>query len=211
MRWWETQVGGPTRGRLIALLRRGVRTVDELAAELEVTDNAVRAQLQLLVRAEVVCVAGTRLGDGAGKPATLYRIAPDAEAELSTAYAPVLSTLLETLAERMPASELDDALRATGRRIAEREHTKGATLEARVKSAAAFLTALGGEIEVQRVDSGFRIVGYVCSLSAAVAVQPNMCHVIEELVASIAQAPVRECCDRSDDVRCRIDVMARLP
>ena len=48
MRWWEQQIGGVTRGRVIALLRRGVSTVEELAGALKVTDNAVRAQLQTL-------------------------------------------------------------------------------------------------------------------------------------------------------------------
>ena len=50
MRWWERQIGGPMRGRIIALLRRGSSTVEELAAALGVTDNAVRAHLQLIER-----------------------------------------------------------------------------------------------------------------------------------------------------------------
>ena len=32
MRWWEKQIGGTARGRIIALLRRGASTVEELAA-----------------------------------------------------------------------------------------------------------------------------------------------------------------------------------
>ena len=34
-----------TRGRVVSLLRGGSRTVDELAGELELTDNAIRAHL----------------------------------------------------------------------------------------------------------------------------------------------------------------------
>jgi hypothetical protein len=34
MRWWERQIGGPMRGRIIALLRRGASTVEELAPQL---------------------------------------------------------------------------------------------------------------------------------------------------------------------------------
>jgi predicted ArsR family transcriptional regulator len=58
MRWWETSIGGEARGRIIALLRRGERTVDELAAELGVTDNAVRPHLDLRAAAALL----TRLG-----------------------------------------------------------------------------------------------------------------------------------------------------
>ena len=85
MRWWERSNGGPVRGRIIALLRRGRSTVDELAAELHVTDNAVRPQLQLLEQEGIVRPTGTRQGAGAGKPATTYEIAPTAEQTLSSA------------------------------------------------------------------------------------------------------------------------------
>ena len=75
MRWWERQIGGSARGRIIALLRRGASTVEELAAELGVTDNAVRAHLQLLEREGLVRATGSRQGPGAGKPATTYELA----------------------------------------------------------------------------------------------------------------------------------------
>ena len=39
-----------TRGKIITLLRRASRTVDELAQALDLTDNAVRAQLAALER-----------------------------------------------------------------------------------------------------------------------------------------------------------------
>ena len=37
MRWWERHFGGSTRGRVVALLRRGPHTIEELAAALELT------------------------------------------------------------------------------------------------------------------------------------------------------------------------------
>ena len=103
MRWWEKQIGGAARGRIIALLRRGTSTVEELAAELGVTDNAVRAHLQLLEREGLLRASGTRQGPGAGKPATTYELSEGSESALSSAYAPVLTALLQILAERMPA------------------------------------------------------------------------------------------------------------
>jgi predicted ArsR family transcriptional regulator len=85
MRWWERPIGGPARGRIIALLRRGRTTVDELAADLKVTDNAVRPQLQILEQEGIVRATGTRQGAGAGKPATTAGIAPAAEPALWSA------------------------------------------------------------------------------------------------------------------------------
>jgi predicted ArsR family transcriptional regulator len=63
---------GTTRGQLTALLRRGARTVEELAASLELTDNAIRNHLSSLERDGLVRQAGVRRGPGAGKPAVLF-------------------------------------------------------------------------------------------------------------------------------------------
>ena len=55
-----------TRGQVATLLRRGSRTVEELAVELGLTDNAVRNHLALLERDGVVRQVGVRRGKGAG-------------------------------------------------------------------------------------------------------------------------------------------------
>lgn len=202
MRWWEAQIGGQSRGRIIALLRRGRETVEELAAALGVTDNAVRAQLQTLESAGVVRAAGTRQGSGAGKPATLYRIAESAEPALSGAYAPVLVALLGVLRDRIAPEKMDDMLRETGRRLAADPAAATASLEARVRVAAAVLSSLGAELDVERTPEGLRIRGYACPLSAAVGAQPRTCQVIEELVGALVGVPVQECCDRRAGARC---------
>ncbi len=212
MRWWEQQIGGATRGRLIGLIRRGVHTIEELAGALRLTDNAVRAHIQTLEKAGVVHAAGTRQRSGPGKPATVYRIAPTAEPMLSSAYAPVLVAVLETLANRFSPDAMDDILRESGKRLASAERASvgaDAALELRVRAAAAVLTALGAEIDVERTKDGFQLRGHACPLSAAVGATPSSCHVMEELVASLVGAPVRECCDRRDGARCRFDVLER--
>ena len=206
MRWWERQIGGPTRGRIISLVRRGRTTVEEIAAALRLTDNAVRPQLQLLEREGIIRASGTRQGAGAGKPATTYEVAPSAEPALSTAYAPVLTALLATLAERMPPEELDDLLRAVGRRIGPADPARG-SLDARVRAAASLLATLGAEIDVERTPAGYLLRGFACPLAATVRAQPNACHAVEELVSAVVGAPVLECCDRTQGARCRFEVL----
>jgi len=208
MRWWEQSIGGAARGRIIGLLRRGRRTVDEMAASSGVTDNAVRAQLQLLEGAGVVRAAFTRQGDGAGKPATVYEIDPAAEPSLSAAYAPVLGALLDTLAERYSAEELREVFRAAGRRLGATVPSKKRSLEARVNAAADVLTSLGAEMDVEPIAGGFRLQGYACPLSAAVRQHPTACQVVEQFVADIVDAPTTECCDRTDGARCRFEIKA---
>jgi DeoR family transcriptional regulator, suf operon transcriptional repressor len=206
MRWWERQIGGPMRGRIIALLRRGVSTVEELASELGVTDNAVRTHLQLLEREGVVSATGSRQGPGAGKPAVTYAIATRAEPSLSSAYAPVLSTLLQTLSERISPAELDGLLREVGRRLAPKESGSG-SLDTRVRAAAAMLSSLGSELDVERTPDGYLLRGHACPLAAVVRDEPHACHAVEELVTAVVGVPARERCDRSAGARCRFEIL----
>ena len=207
MRWWERQIGGPMRGRIIALLRRGASTVEELAAALGVTDNAVRAHLQRLEDEGVVRATGSRQGPGAGKPATTYQVATEAEASLSSAYAPVLTALLQALAERTPPEELDALMREVGRRLGPAQ-PKGGSLDSRVRAAAALLSSLGSELDVERTPDGYLLRGFACPLAAAVRGESSACHAVEELVGAVVGAPVRECCDRSAGARCRFEIRA---
>jgi len=211
MRWWETSIGGAVRGRIIALLRRGERSVEELASELAVTDNAVRAQLQALERHGVVHQARIRREGTVGKPATMYAIAPSAESLFSSAYAPVLKALLSSLEQRLDGPELDAIFRDTGRRLAEQvagaDGDSPKSLEARARAAATLLSALGAEIDVERATGGYLLRGHACPLSEAVHAQPKVCHALEELVAGITGAQVRECCDRDGHAKCRFEVL----
>lgn len=211
MRWWESSVGGKVRGRIIGMLRRGERTVEEIAAELGVTDNAVRSQLQALEREGLVHQARVRRTGGVGKPATLYAIAPEAEPLFSAAHAPVLAALLAALQSHLSERQMDALFRDAGRRLAASVDDGDvdiapSTLEARVNGAAQLLTALGAECDVEPMPGGYRIRGHACPLSDAVRVQPHLCHALEELLAGVTGAQVHECCDRTDGIKCRFEI-----
>jgi predicted ArsR family transcriptional regulator len=208
MRWWETSIGGAARGRIIALLRRGERTVDELAAELGVTDNAVRAHVDLLEREGIVTQTRVRREGAVGKPATLYAIAPEADGTLSAAYAPVLTALVSALRERMSRRELDALYRDAGRRLAaSKGESEARGFETRVRAAATLLAGLGAELDVAKADGGFTLQGHACPLSDAVRADPSVCQSIRELVAQVTGESVRECCDRDGaSPKCRLEI-----
>ena len=96
---WNQRFFASTRGRILMLLRRAGRTVDELAQALNLTDNAVRAHLATLERDGFVRQLGARRGSG--KPAFIYELSPDAEQLFPKAYGPILRQLLEVLSEEM--------------------------------------------------------------------------------------------------------------
>jgi predicted ArsR family transcriptional regulator len=68
-----------TRGRIVTLLRRFGFTVEELAQELLLTNNGVRAHLATFVRDGIVGQRGVvRHESGGGKPAYVYELTPEA-------------------------------------------------------------------------------------------------------------------------------------
>jgi predicted ArsR family transcriptional regulator len=196
-----------TRGRLLALLRTGSKTVDELAAELELTDNAIRLHLTALERDGMVRARGVRRRPGAGKPATVFELHPEAEPLLSRAYAPVLATLLEVIAEELPPTQARRMLRETGRRLAKAAGGQAAgDLRARARAAAAVLTELGGDVHMDDSRGTATLRGRACPLATAVSRNPQVCRAIEMLVAEVTGEKVRECCDRADQPRCCFEI-----
>src|SRR5919199_3217925 len=113
---WNRRLLESTRGRVISLLRRSEHTVNELALALGLTDNAIRGHLASLERDGLVRPKGTRRG--AHKPTVTYALTPEAEHLFPRPYGPLLRTLLDVLAERLPAESVDDVARAAGRRLA---------------------------------------------------------------------------------------------
>jgi predicted ArsR family transcriptional regulator len=194
---------GTTRGQIVAFLRRGARTVEELARAVGLTDNGVRNHLALLERDGIVRQEGVRRSPGAGKPAALYEVHPDAEPLFSRAYAPVLTTTIDVLVDELPAAQADALLREVGRRLGRSVGGQASgTIEERAAAAAAVLGALGGEVDLVHDETGLRLRGYACPLSATVSRRPEMCRSVELLVGEIVGEPVRQCCEHGARPRC---------
>jgi predicted ArsR family transcriptional regulator len=210
---WSARFLDSTRGRIVALLRRASRTVDELAASLGLTDNAVRLHLGSLERDGVVRSAGVRRGGGVGKPATLYEIAPDAEPGFSSAYLPFLATLLDSMGDRLDEEELRAIMRDVGHRLAAAQGgtTGGAPsgdLARRAVVASRLLEALGGVTEVEPEGDRVRIRGCGCPLSVAVGRRPEVCLAVQAMLAEVTGVEVRERCEREGErVRCGFELV----
>lgn len=187
-----------TRGRVVARLRTGPCTVDELAAELGLTDNAIRQHLSVLERDGIIRHAGVRRGPGAGKPASLYEIHPNAEPMLSRAYAPALTALLEVLSGELAPAQMRKVLRQAGRRLADAAGGRATgSLYDRASAAASFLNSLGGSVQVEDRREGVTLQGSACPLATAVSGNPNTCLAVESMVGEIMGASVQERCEHS--------------
>jgi predicted ArsR family transcriptional regulator len=196
-----------TRGRIVALLRRTGLTVEELARELGLTNNGVRAHLATLERDGVVRQRGSvRRGSGGGKPAYVYELTPEAEDLFPKAYEPVLFQLLDVLSGRLGPEESEALLRLVGRGLAEGRTVPSGDERARLEAAVGVLNELGGLAELEERNGGFVIRGYSCPLAGVTPDHPEVCRMAETLIAELAGVPVHEHCDRSGSPRCCFEV-----
>lgn len=201
---WNQRFFESTRGRIILLLRRASQTVEELAQALSLTDNAVRAHLATLERDGLVEQRGARRG--AGKPAFIYALTAGGEALFPKAYEPVLRELLDALIEREQPAQVEELLRATGRRMAQGLDAPAGDLRARAAAATAALNGLGGLVELEETERAYWIQGQRCPLASLIPDHPQMCHLAETLVSELVGEPAHECCDQSDSPRCRFEI-----
>jgi predicted ArsR family transcriptional regulator len=196
-----------TRGRIVTLLRRAGFTIDELARELGLTNNGVRAHLATLERDGIVRQRGSvRHESGGGKPAYVYELTPEAEDLFPKAYEPALHRLLDVLAERLRPDESEALLRAVGRLMAKGETVPTHGPRERLEVAVEVLNELGGLAELEERDGAYVIRGYSCPLAAVTPDHPGVCRMVETLITELTSVPVYEHCDRGEKPRCCFEV-----
>jgi predicted ArsR family transcriptional regulator len=191
-----------TRGRIVNLLRGGDGTVEELAGQLELTDNAVRAHLATLERDRLVERRGVR--QGPRKPHFTYALTPEAEQLFPKAYHILLNQLLATLKRRLAPRELEDILREVAGSLAagqtpskRRESVKG-----RAQRVVSALEALGGAPRLEKENGTLRIRSSSCPFAAAVTEHPEVCQMAEVLLSEITGLEVRQHCLQEPAPQC---------
>ncbi len=204
---WDGRFFESTRGRLVTLLRRAGFTVEELARELGLTNNGVRAHLAVLERDGIVRQSGVvRRESGGGKPAYLYELTEEAERLFPKAYEPALGRLLDVLSERLGSEESEALLRSVGRRLAGEHSVRTNDARARLESAVDVFNELGGLAELEEREGALVIRGYSCPLAGVSPEHPEVCRMAETLITELAGVPVYEHCDRGERPRCCFEV-----
>ena len=188
-------------------MRRAGFTVDELARELDLTNNGVRAHLAVLERDGIVRQRGSvRRSSGGGKPAYVYELTQEGENLFPKAYEPALRRLLDILSERLGSEESEALLKSVGRRLAEEHSVRTNDAHARLESAVEIFNELGGLAELQERDGTLVIRGYSCPLAGVTPDHPEVCRMAETLITELAGVPVYEHCDRGERPRCCFEV-----
>lgn len=200
-----------SRGRIAALLQRGGLTVEELASELRLTSNAVRAQLTGMERDGLVRRAGEKRG--VTRPSQKFELTEELEQLLSGAYIPLLLHLLQVCSKGLRPDQVEKIMRQTGKSLAKEVASSphsGASLEIRVNAANELLIGqLGAATTVTRQNGGFVIRGASCPLAAITNKLPFACLVMESFLREVVDAPVHECCDRTARPQCCFEIGGR--
>jgi predicted ArsR family transcriptional regulator len=209
IRHWDRSFLESSQGRIIALLRQGSRTIEELSTSLGLTGNAVRSHITALERNGFVVSAELRRTSR--KPAQAYAIRPEAEQRLSKAYAPVLAGLLKVLGRTMEPVELRGLLQEVGEELGAGHSSSKSDRLAGARAAAILLNDLGGAIVVEQENGELCLRGDGCPLAEAVRVHPEACRAVEALVSRVVGAQVTKQCVHGDRPRCSFRIAHSKP
>jgi predicted ArsR family transcriptional regulator len=193
-----------SRGRIVTLLQRGGLTVDDIAAELAITANAVRAQITAMERDGVVRRVGRR--PGTTRPFHVFELTPEVEQLLSQAYLPLLTQLVQVFANALPSEQIEALMRTAGKGLATElpsgKLSVGASLRSRVTAASELLNKHLGAVTHVEGNGGYVIRGAGCPLAALTGKHPAVCLAMESLVTEVVGVGVSECCDRTGRPKC---------
>jgi predicted ArsR family transcriptional regulator len=191
----------------LVLLCGGRRTVKELASKLQLTDNAVRAQLERLVRDGLAQPAGSRRG--VRKPHVDYELTEKARRLFPTAYEPVLGELLNALAQKLAAEDVSRLLIATFEQWARRSIGTIAAREPRQRMAAIIkkIDPYAPGITVEATPGNAVIRSCSCPLASLTAKHADLCQSVAVTLGKLLNAPVVERCERTEWPRCCFEVI----
>ena len=196
-----------TRGRIVSLIRGSTKTVNELAAELGLTDNAVRAHLLSLERDGLIKQSGIQRGSR--KPHFAYELTDEAEQLFPKAYDTLLNQLIDVLKGRLTPRELEKVLGEVGRSLARAQapSVENGDMDHRLQNALKALEAIGGAARIEKSAGKCLIRSEGCPLAAAVTEHPEVCRLAETLLSEIIGTEVQERCDREGSPRCRFEII----
>lgn len=168
---------GDTRARMVTVMARHEATVAELAADLGISQVAVRRHVQRLV--DEGWIAGRRDDpDGPGRPVTRYHLTERGHALLPQDYAALADELLDYLELTAGPQGVADFLSWRARRQARglSAEIDAAEVDDRLEQLAAALTAAGSPASVVEDEDGYVLRQHHCTVMDIARTHPQVCY-----------------------------------
>lgn len=194
-------VGDPQLRQILlhARAQRAPFTADEVAASLGVHRTVARGRLDRLAEAGFLTVTqerrGGRRGPGAGRPANVYRVAPELEGVEfpDRRYADLIGLLLEKIPPRGRKQALREAGEDFGRTLATAAGLKASlSIGTGLERVCDALGSLGFQVSVHSLNDGQAILTTpTCPLRPLVAEQPAAAEIDGGMWAGLVECGVR--------------------
>jgi predicted ArsR family transcriptional regulator len=196
-----------TRGQVLGLLRRGIGTVEELSAKLNLTDNAVRSHLATLERDGLVERRG--LQPGLRKPHFHYGLTAEAEQLFPKAYSTLFNQLLAILKRRLAPDELETILGEVAHSLAEGNIPgEDESVENRTERTLAALESMGGATTLKDEDGKLRIESVTsCPFDVSVSQHPEVCRLAQTFLSEVSGLKIKEHCRKGDRPKCSFEII----
>ena len=194
---------GGARTRLLEELCGKPQTAIELAAKVNTSASAVRVHLDGLKKAGMVDYRIERRG--VGKPRHVYALTTFAESLLSRGYVPTLDAVLGKLRHRLDG-EFATFLRDVGRSLAK---SKPSARSGGVQAAVSALESIGASVTVTGNKTVSQLRTNCCPLAAITRKNPEMCGLVESMLASASGRAVQEHCLRGEQPRCEFTIRGK--
>jgi predicted ArsR family transcriptional regulator len=195
-----------TRNAILAMMCHGPRSVSELAAHLDLTENAVRAQIERLQGNGFVQQKGLRRG--VRRPHAEYELTAAGRELFPKVYEPVLRELVATLPEEVSPAAMQRLLRRVGQRLLKRHigRLRGSSPARRL---ADFMSKLNGSsVGVEVTDEPGRLAVRSCScpLASITSEHPELCDVAADVFTELLDAKVQQRCERAPTPQCHFEI-----
>lgn len=182
-------------------------SIDELAAKLEISRNAVKQHLVVLEKQQLVKEAA--LNSTGGRPARSYTLTERGLNRFPKQYAWFCNLLLSELATEMSTEALEKMMWSMGVKLAQSlaPQFSHKNLEQKLTDLVELMQSLGyhAELELQQGQPSIKAVN--CVYHDLAQQHPELCHFDQALITTLLGNPVQQTsCMAKKDCDCRFNI-----
>jgi predicted ArsR family transcriptional regulator len=200
----------PTRRRIIELLKeKEEATVDDLAAEVNMTPMAVRYHLNVLQANNLIASPAVRPQSGPGRPQQVYRLTEAADELFPEDYHGLTNYLLDELDIQLEKKQLAKIFSNIADRLANEAPPpkEGQTFEERLDDVTVFLSRKGFVIDWEANGEFYEIHTHSCPYRHVVRGHREICSLDRQVISTMLKVtPTRMACFAAGDDHCTYQV-----